>query len=61
MSVGHTSRELVSTSPSGTISTEGNDGGSIPTMSSPGSVGRVSRQRQRRVLQHCDLSQVGAN
>ena len=30
MSVGHASRELVSTSPSGVISTEGSDWGSIP-------------------------------
>ena len=46
MSVGHASKELVSTSPSGAISTEGSDRGSIPMMSSPdspGSVGRFSR------------------
>ena len=51
MSVGHASRELVSTSPSGVISTEGSDWGSIPTMSSPdspGLVSRLSRQHQWR-------------
>ena len=48
MSVGHASKELVSRSPSGVISTEGSHLSSIPTMSSPGSVGRFSRQHQWR-------------